>query len=43
MYENWILMGAEERGRLVSFPFDRICDGDFGIPGRPELLPPGGP
>lgn len=32
-----------ERLRLVAHPFDRICNGDFGVPGRPDLLPPGGP
>lgn len=43
MWEKWALAGVDERKRLVTIPFDRICRGDFGVPGRPDLLPPGGP
>jgi hypothetical protein len=35
--------GAGERNRLPQRPFDQICNGNAGIPGRPGLLPPGGP
>jgi hypothetical protein len=43
MWEQWVAAGAQERGRLVQLPFDQILRGDFGVPGRPDLLPPGGP
>jgi len=43
MWENWVACGADERSRLLQLPFDQICMGNFGIPGRPDLLPPGGP
>ena len=43
MFENWRAAGVDERARLVQLPFDQILRGDFGIPGRPDLLPPGGP
>ena len=43
MWENWVACGADERDRLLQLPFDHICNGNFGISGRPDLLPPGGP
>jgi hypothetical protein len=43
MYERWVAIGADEQARLLRLDFDRICGGDFGVPGRPDLLPPGGP
>ena len=43
MWENWVACGADERNRLLQLPFGQICGGDFGVPGRPDLLPPGGP
>ena len=43
MFQRWNDVGVQERTRLVSLAFDRICNGDFGVPGRPDLLPPGGP
>jgi hypothetical protein len=43
MWENWVACGADERNRLLQLPFSQICGGDFGVPGRPDLLPPGGP
>jgi hypothetical protein len=43
MWDQWVAAGADERNRLVQVEFDRICRGDFGEPGRPDLLPPGGP
>jgi hypothetical protein len=43
MFENWGAAGVDERARLLQLPFDQILRGDFGIPGRPDLLPPGGP
>lgn len=42
MWNNWVAAGTPERSRLVSLPFDRLCNGDFDVPGRPDLLP-GGP
>jgi hypothetical protein len=43
MFEKWAASGSVERERLLRVEFDRICRGDFGVPGRPDLLPPGGP
>ncbi len=43
MWQNWVLAGAAERSRLVSLPFASLCRREFGEPGRPDLLPPGGP
>jgi hypothetical protein len=43
MLDNWNKAGEAERTRLVNLPFDQIIRGDFGDPGRPDLLPPGGP
>jgi hypothetical protein len=43
MFQRWNDIGTQERIRLVSMDFDRLCNGDFGIAGRPDLLPPGGP
>lgn len=43
MYDNWAAAGSDERARLLQLPFDQILRGDFGVPGRPDLLPPGGP
>lgn len=43
MWTNWVAAGPTERNRLVDIPFDQICRGLFGVPGRPDLLPPGGP
>lgn len=43
MWENWVACGTDERNRLLQLPFDQICNGNFGDPGRPDLLPPGGP
>lgn len=40
MFENWGAADVDERARLVQLPFDQILRGDFGIPGRPDLLPP---
>jgi Putative peptidoglycan binding domain len=43
MFQRWNDIGIQERTRLVNLAFDQICNGNFGVPGRPELLPPGGP
>jgi hypothetical protein len=43
MWDHWVAAGSDERSRLVQLEFDRISRGDFGTPGRPDLLPPGGP
>ena len=43
MFQRWNDIGAPERTRLINLDFDQISRGDFGVPGRPELLPPGGP
>jgi hypothetical protein len=43
MLQRWWDIGVTERTRLVSLPFGDICAGRFDAPGRPELLPPGGP
>jgi hypothetical protein len=43
MFQRWNDIGIQERTRLVKLAFDQICNGNFGVPGRPELLPPGGP
>jgi hypothetical protein len=43
MWDQWVAAGVDERSRLLTLPFDQICRGDFGIPGRTDLLPPGGP
>ncbi|MDZ3838181.1 MAG: peptidoglycan-binding domain-containing protein [Rhodospirillales bacterium] len=42
MLQRWWDIGLAERTRLASLPFNDICSGRFGTPGRPELLPPGG-
>jgi hypothetical protein len=41
MYDKWARLGAAERVRLASLSFDDLINRRFGIPGRPELLPPG--
>lgn len=43
MLEGWVACGVPERERLLRLDFAQICRGDFGVPGRPDLLPPGGP
>jgi hypothetical protein len=43
MFQKWAAIGSPERTRLLTLPFDAICRGEFGVPGRPDLLPPGGP
>jgi hypothetical protein len=43
MFQRWSDIGVGERTRLTSLHFDDICRGLFGRPGRPDLLPPGGP
>ncbi|MGV9674132.1 hypothetical protein ACWDSJ_02520 [Nocardia sp. NPDC003482] len=43
MWTNWVAAGVDERSRLVRIPLERTSQGDFGVPGRPDLLPPGGP
>lgn len=43
MWTNWVKAGATERTRLISLPFDDVCMHEYGTPGRPDLLPPGGP
>ena len=43
MQQNWVAIGEPERTRLVNLPFENLLRRDFGVPGRPDLLPPGGP
>ena len=43
MLEHWVAAGEAERTRLATLPFDALLRRDFGIPGRPDLLPPGSP
>jgi hypothetical protein len=43
MWDSWVACGDAERTRLLQLAFDQICGGDFGVPGRPDLLPSGGP
>jgi hypothetical protein len=43
MLEHWAAAGEAERTRLATLPFDALLRRDFGIPGRPDLLPPGSP
>jgi Putative peptidoglycan binding domain len=43
MYQRWDDIGAAERTRLVNLSMDDLANGRFGLAGRPDLLPPGGP
>jgi Putative peptidoglycan binding domain len=43
MYQRWGDIGAAERTRLVNLSMGDLANGRFGAPGRPDLLPPGGP
>jgi hypothetical protein len=43
MWEQWVACGSAERSRLVALDLSQTARGDFGEPGRPDLLPLGGP
>jgi hypothetical protein len=43
MFQRWDDIGSDERMRLVRLSMDDLIAGRFGLPGRPDLLPPGGP
>ncbi|MFI6959875.1 peptidoglycan-binding protein [Nocardia sp. NPDC050408] len=43
MFQRWGDIGADERLRLATLAMDDIIAARFGGPGRPDLLPPGGP
>jgi hypothetical protein len=49
MFDHWAAAGTDaahpdnERTRLLQLPFDSLLKRNFGVPGRPDLLPPGEP